>query len=70
MTDFRLGASAVKVEDRVALRRAARYWLERASERSADEGEALVDAERERMTATLGILRGKSDAALGESEIE
>jgi hypothetical protein len=70
MTDFRLGASAVKVADRVALRRASLYWLERASERSADEPEALIDAERERMTSTLRVLRGKSDAALGESELE
>lgn len=70
MTDFRLGASAVKVEDRVALRRASLYWLERATERSADEPEALVDAERERMAATLAVLRGKSDAELGEPDLE
>ena len=70
MTDFRLGASAVKVGDRVALRKASRFWLERAEERSASSPEALADAEKQRMVDTLAVLRGKSDADLGAPDLQ
>lgn len=70
MTDFRLGASAVKVADRVALRKASRFWLEKAEERSGSSPEALADAEKQRMADTLAILRGKSDADLATPELD
>lgn len=69
MTDFRLGASAVKVDDRVVLRKASRFWLERAVERSQNTPDALADTEKQRMNETLDVLRGKSDVDLAVPDL-